>query len=195
MKKLNITIISMLLSIFLVSILIITSDKDFEYDYNNELYTNEQILDDYTIYENTYIKFLYPNDLQIINNKDNRVFLLSTDNSKYYSTISVTKDSNKPYISNYSNLPEGLVNFLMINFHSAKTPAEKDTTIYKEKYNDKNIFVIETVSKEDNIAAIQYIFENSGNYVYFEFVYLYDNQFDDNFSDLKNIVLSSVLIK
>ncbi len=175
----------------IILLIYIFIDHDYEYNYNSQLYTNIDILSEYYIYENDYIKFLYPKNFQEYNSKtvnENRIFLFDdTINTNY--SITINKEDNKPYIFRYKKYPEKLINFVMKTFHIDKTTDYIETNIFKEIYNNELVFVIETIY--ENKIVIVYMFESNENYIDFSV------EFPDNVqsNEAIDIILNSILIK
>lgn len=174
---------------FLVFVLFFWNNKYNYYTYNESIYTDETILNDFNIYENDFIKFLYPKDWIIKRDDEKNVAIYSDDVlSDNFGYINVGATIAKPNFFQYYFVSDKLTEIILDKADTNNI----HTKIIKRKINGNRCVILYTlVDTEDtqNISSIEYYVERSDNYINFAI-----SIFDGN-NGMEKIILESVEYK
>lgn len=189
MKKWIIAIIVAIVMI-LGYILFFWNNPSADYlDYDESLYSNEAILKEYDVFENEYIKFLYPKDWEIVKENSPNTLIYS-QGKEDYGYINVQKVMTKVDYFKYFNFSDKLIERLADKANVL--PTGKSSKIIKQKVNGDKCIIIDTLigsEVEKDIRAITFDVEHDEAYIYFAVC-----AYDDNYASQK-VILDSIVIK
>lgn len=193
----------LILIIFGVLVFMIgVSRGSYQYSYDESLYSNEQILNEYNVYEDDNIKFLYPNDWKV-KNYDFWNFCAVNNDGLNIDEISyrISEYNENDFILDYYRIPEKLIqiyeHFEVISFNVFGKTKEKFSNDFVYKINCDNgtgfvrgadIDIADYVYEKD----ISYTLKDDNNNIMKLSIVVENNEKND---EVVEIISESILIK
>lgn len=188
MKK-YVPAIIIVLVLVLVYVVFFWNNKFNYYSYNESIYTDETVINDFDVYENDFIKFLYPKGWVILKDDEKNVAIYSNDLfSDEVGFITVNSTTSKPDFFKYYFISDKLTELSADKADSV----DAKTKIIKKEIDGNRCVILDTsytTEENDDMHYVSYYVERSDNYIYFDLTTLAGNE------EMEKIIFESVEYK